>query len=69
MKLITFSQLIYYHNSTYNKFALKKIEQSVDETVELLENDILHELFLALKKRILHEKEAYLLSDLLEDMN
>ena len=32
---------IYYQNSCYIKFALKKIEQTVDENVELLESDIL----------------------------
>ena len=31
---------IYYQNSCYIKFALKKIEQTVDENVELLESDI-----------------------------
>ena len=32
---------IYYQNSCYINFALRKIEQTVDENVELLENDIL----------------------------
>ena len=32
---------IYYQNSCYIKFVLKKIEQTVDENVELLESDIL----------------------------
>ena len=32
---------IYYQNSCSINFALKKIEQIVDENVELLENDIL----------------------------
>ena len=52
------------------------MEQTVDETVELLEND---EFFLYLKsffffgggglmKRIAHEKDVFLLSDLLEDI-
>ena len=50
------------------------MEQTVDETVELLEND---EFFLYLKsfffggglmKRIVHEKDVFLLSDLLEDI-
>ena len=36
-----FAADMYYHNSCYVKFAWKKIEQTVDETVELLENDIL----------------------------
>ena len=36
---------IYYHNSCYIKSALKKIEQTVDGTVELLENDIAREFF------------------------
>ena len=38
-----FAADIYYHNSCYIKFALKKIEQTVNETVELLENDILEQ--------------------------
>ena len=33
-----FAAGINYHNSCYIKFALKKIEQTVDESVELLEN-------------------------------
>ena len=53
------------------------MEQTVDETVELLEND---EFFLYLKsffagggggglmKGIVHEKDVFLLSDLLEDI-
>ena len=37
----SFSADIYYQNSCCIKFALKKIEQTVDENVELLESDIL----------------------------
>ena len=37
---------IYYKNFCYIKFALKKIEQPVDEAFELLDNDILVEIFL-----------------------
>ena len=40
-----FAADMYCHNSCYVKFALKKIEQTVDETVELLENDILERFF------------------------
>ena len=58
---------IYYQNSCYIKFALKKNEQTVDENVELLESDIL-EFFLALNKRIVHRRDAFLLSNLLEDI-
>ena len=54
-----FAADIYYHNSCYIKSALKEIEQAVDKTVELLENDILEEFFLTLKKRIIHEKDAF----------
>ena len=43
------------------------MEETVGETVELLKNDILEELFLALKKRIVLGKDAFLLSDLLKD--
>ena len=63
-----FAADIYYHNSCYVKFALKKIEQTVDETIKLLENNILEEFFGA-KKKIVHEKNAFLLSDLLEDID
>ena len=58
---------IYYQNSCYIKFALKKTEQTVDENVELLESDILL-FFLALNKRIVHRRDAFLLSNLLEDI-
>ena len=58
---------IYYQNSCCINFALKKIEQRVDENVELLENDIF-KFFLALNKRIVHGKNAFLLSSLLEDI-
>lgn len=38
---------IYYKNSCYIKFALKKIEQTVDEAFKLLDNDnYLIEIFL-----------------------
>ena len=58
---------IYYQNSCYIKFSLKKNEQTVDENVELLGSDI-HEFFLALNKRIVHRRDAFLLSNLLEDI-
>lgn len=41
----TFAADMYYHNSCYIKFGLKKIEQTVDETAQLLENGILEKLF------------------------
>ena len=62
-----FSADIYYQNSCYIRFALKKIQQTVDENVELLESDIF-EFFLALNKRIVHRRDAFLLSNLLEDI-
>ena len=68
---MTFLQLIYITIIPAIKFELTKIEQTVYETVELLENDILEIFFfffLALKKRIVHEKDAFLLSNLLEDI-
>ena len=40
-----FAADIYYHNSSYIKFAFTKIEQTVNETAELLENDILEDFF------------------------
>ena len=40
-----FAADIYYNSSCYIKFALKKIEQTVDETVQLLENGVLEEFF------------------------
>ena len=36
-----FSAVIYYQNSCYIKFVLKKLEETVDENVELLQSDIL----------------------------
>ena len=45
-----FAADIYFHNSSYIKFALTKIEKTVDETVELLENDILGKIFLRERK-------------------
>ena len=46
---------------------MKKIEQTVDENLELIESDVL-EFFLALNKRILHRRDAFLLSNLLENI-
>ena len=46
----------------------KKNEQTVNETVELFENDILEGVYLVLKKRMVHEKDAFLLSNLVEDI-
>ena len=63
-----FAADIYYHNSCQIKFTLKKIKQAVDQTFELLENNILEKFFLALKKIIVHEKEAFFLSDQLQDI-
>ena len=57
---------IYYQNSCYIQFSLKKNEQTVDENAELLGSDILKS-FLALNKRMVHRKDAFLLSNLLED--
>ena len=44
------------------------MEHTLYEIVELRENDILEEFFLALKKIIVHEKDGFLLSNLLEDI-
>ena len=63
-----FAADIFYHDSCYIKFTLKKIGRTVDETLELLESDVLEEFFLAQKERIVHEKDAFLLSDLVEDI-
>ena len=40
-----FAADVYYKNSCYIKFTLKKIERTGDEFVELLENGILQEFF------------------------
>ena len=45
-----FAADIYYHNSSYIKLALKKMEQTVGGPVELLENDILEVFFGAKEK-------------------
>ena len=56
-----FAASIYFHNSSYIKFALTKIEQTLDETVELLKNYRLEEFFFGAK-----EKDAFVLSELPE---
>ena len=63
----SFAADIYYHPAILN-LHWKKNEQTVNETVELFENDILEVVYLALKKRIVHEKDAFLLSNIVEDI-
>ena len=57
-----------YHKSCYIKFALKKFSSLPEKDLDLLQENILDEYFLQIKKRIIYWHEAFLLSDLLEDM-
>ena len=57
-----FAADIYFHNSSYIKFALTKIEQKVAEPVELLKKKRLEEFFFFGAK----EKDVFLLSELPE---
>ena len=60
---------VFYHNSCYIKFAIKNpVTMHNRETGENLENNILDEFFVTLKKRVIFEKDAFLLSDLLDDI-
>ena len=60
---------IFYHNSCYMKFAIKKkVTVNNEEEMENLQNDVLEEFLLSLKKRVIHQKETFLLIDLLEDI-
>ena len=69
MKLMTLLQLIYITIiPAILNLHWKKNEQTVNETVELFENDIIEVVYLALKKRIVHEKDAFLLSNIVEDI-
>ena len=64
-----FSIDVYYHKSCYIKFALapttKKEQQ--DKRLEDHEKDIPGMFFIAVRIKIVHQKNAYLLNDLLKD--
>ena len=58
-----------YHNSCYINFVIKKkVTVNKDERMENLQNDISEKFPLSRKKRVIHQKEASLLSDLLDDI-
>ena len=60
---------IFYHNSCFVKFAIKKkVTVSKDKNMENLQNDILEEFPLGLKNRVIYHKEAFLLSDPLDNI-
>ena len=59
---------IYYHNFWYIKFALNKNRANSRWDCWITWEWYTCRVFLALKKRIVHEKDRFLLSDLLEDM-
>ena len=60
---------VFYHDSCYIRFAIKeKVTFNKDEQMENLQKDILDQLLLSLKKRVIYQKEAFLLSDLLDDI-
>ena len=59
----------YYHQSCYIKFArlpVTKEEEHENQNKELSQ-DILDEFLAAIKKKILHQKDSYLLSQLLKN--
>ena len=52
---------VFYHNSSYIKFGIKKkVTVNKDEQMENLQNAILEEFLFSLKKRVIHQKEAFL---------
>ena len=58
---------VFYHNSSCIRFTIeKKVTVNEDEQMDNLQNDILGEFFLSLKKRVIHQKEAFLFSVLLK---
>ena len=59
---------IYYHNSCYIKFTLKSLSTTAAEEQNMLELNVFEEFYLQIKKHIICGKEAFLLSDLLEDI-
>ena len=53
---------IFYHNSGYIKFAIKKkVIINKYEQIKNLQNEILEEFLHSLKKLVIHQKEAFLL--------
>ena len=62
--------LIFYRNSCYIKLAIKKkVTVNKLEQMENLQNEIFEEFLLSLNKRLIHQKDAFLLRDLLDDMS
>ena len=60
---------IFYPNSGFIKFVVKKvISPSSQEKTEMLRKDILDKFFLTPKKSAIHQKEAFLSNDPLEDL-
>ena len=60
---------VFYQNSCYIKLVIKKkVTVNKEEQMENLQNDKSEEFFLSLKKRVIHQKEVFLLSDLLDDI-
>ena len=63
-----FRRNFFYHNSCCIKFAIKKKVINKDEQMKNLENDIFEQFLLNLKQRVIHQKVAFLLSALLDDV-
>ena len=60
---------VFYYNSCYIKFSIKKkVTFNKHEQMENLQNDILEEFLLGLKKPVIIKNEAFLLSDPLDDI-
>ena len=66
-----FSADIFYHQSCYIKFTIKKVDDTSpdEETNKNKEDDILEIFLQRIKSRIVREKSAYLLNELLIDIN
>eukprot|EP00794_Sanderia_malayensis_P019707 gene19707-21653_t len=61
---------IYYHQSCYLKFAVneQKRQKQIDDDLEEIKDDVMSEIFAKIRTKILREKQAFLLSDLLRDI-
>ena len=60
---------VFYHDSCCIIFAItKKLTVCKDKQMENLQYHIVEEFFLSLKKRVIHKKEDFLLSELLGDI-
>ena len=61
---------VYYHQSCYLKFAIneQRGQKQIDDDLKDIQNDVMSEIFGKIRTKILREKQAFLLSDLLRDI-